>query len=307
MAATRSPSAEPRRETLTMHGHDYAYRVAGSGPALLLVHGIAGDAENWREVIEPLARRHTVIVPDLPGHGYSAHGGGDFSLGAMATALRDLLVAIGVERVTLAGHSLGGGVAMQFSYQFPERCERLVLVSSGGLGPEVSPILRAAALPGSELFIGVTAEAVGWARSTLGRGLAAVGVRPSADIEEVARGYATLADAGRRTAFLSTLRAVVDTRGQRVDARVRLHLARALPVLILWGAKDSIIPIAHGREAHEAIPGSRFEVFEDSGHMPMLEQPERFVGALEAFIEHTDPPEWDAARWRELVLGEAAA
>lgn len=92
-----------------MHGHSYAYRVAGSGPALLLVHGIAGDADNWREVIEPLARDHTVIVPDLPGHGSSGHGGGDYSLGAMATALRDLLVAIEVERVTIVGHSLGAG------------------------------------------------------------------------------------------------------------------------------------------------------------------------------------------------------
>ena len=289
-----------------MHGHSYAYRVAGSGPALLLVHGIAGDADNWREVIEPLARDHTVIVPDLPGHGSSGHGGGDYSLGAMANALRDLLVAIEVERVTIVGHSLGGGVSMQFSYQFPERCERLVLVSSGGLGPEVSAILRAAALPGSELVIGATAEAVGWIRSTIGAGLAAVGIRPSADLDEVARGYATLTDRARRMAFLGTLRGVVDPRGQRVDARVRLRLASALPVLIMWGAKDSIIPVVHGREAHAAIPGSRLEIFEGSGHMPMLEQPERFVEVLEAFVAETEPPEFDAALWRELILGDAA-
>lgn len=300
-------STAPREDSVLLHGHRYAYRIAGSGPALLLVHGMAGDADNWREVVGPLARTHTVIVPDLPGHGASGSGGGDFSLGAMATALRDLLVALEIDRVTLVGHSLGGGVGMQFSYQFPERCERLVLVSSGGLGPEVSAILRAAALPGSELVIGLSAGVVGFARATLGRGLKLAGVGPSADLDEVARGYATLTDPERRTAFLATLRGVIDPRGQRVDARVRLYLAQAVPVLIIWGAEDSIIPVAHGEEAHTAIPGSRLEVFPDSGHMPMLEEPQRFVAALEAFVAETEPAPFDPDVWRSLMLDGTAA
>ena len=125
-----------------LHGRPLTYVQAGSGPVLLLIHGIAGSLENWQAVIEPLARGNTVVAPDLPGHGGSAPGGGDYSLGALAATLRDLLVALGHEHATLVGHSLGGGVAMQFAYQFPELTERLVLVPSGGLGPEASSVLR---------------------------------------------------------------------------------------------------------------------------------------------------------------------
>src|SRR5271168_5104409 len=223
--------------TVTLHGRAVTYAEAGSGPLLLLIHGMAGTYDNWQAVIEPLARQHTVIAPDLPGHGSSAPGGGDYSLGSLAAGLRDLLVALGHDRATLVGHSLGGGIAMQFSYHFPEFTERLVLVSSGGLGPEVSPVLRAAALPGADLFIAATAGPGRVVGSALARGLAAVGLRPNADVSEVARGYASLADRDRRAAFLSTLRAVVGTDGQRVDAADRLYLAEGLPVLIVWGER----------------------------------------------------------------------
>src|SRR3954454_15813414 len=126
---------------------------AGSGPVLLLIHGMAGTCDNWESVIEPLAINHTVIAPDFPGHGASAPGAGDYSLGSLASALRDLMLTLGHERATLVGHSLGGGVAMQFIYQLPEMVERLDLVYRGRPRPAVRPILRAAALPGAELFI----------------------------------------------------------------------------------------------------------------------------------------------------------
>jgi pimeloyl-ACP methyl ester carboxylesterase len=284
--------------TVTLHGRPVSYVEAGSGPVLLLIHGMAGTYENWQAVIEPLAERHTVLAPDLPGHGSSAPGGGDYSLGALAAGLRDLLVALGHDRATLVGHSLGGGVAMQFAYQFPEITERLVLVSSGGLGPEVSPVLRAAALPGADLFIAATAGPGAIAGSALARGLAAVGLRPNADVAEVARGYASLSDPGRRAAFLATLRAVVGTDGQRVAAGDRLYLAEGVPVLILWGRGDRIIPVHHGERAHLAIPGSRLEVFDGSGHLPQLDAPGRFVAVLERFLAETEPAQWDTGRWR---------
>ena len=214
---------------------------------------MGGTFENWEAVIEPLAHSHTVIAPDLPGHGRSEPGGGDYSLGALATVLRDLLLALGHDRATLVGHSLGGGIAMQFAHQFPEIVERLVLVSSGGLGPEVSFVLRAAALPGADLFIAATAGPGSRVGSALSRGLAVVGLRPNADVAEVARGYASLSDPERRQAFLATLRSVVGTRGQRVDAEDRLYLAESLSVLIIWGERDPIIPASHGRRAHEAM------------------------------------------------------
>jgi pimeloyl-ACP methyl ester carboxylesterase len=287
-----------RRGSALIHGRSVSYAEAGSGPVLLLVHGMAGSTDNWREVIEPLSRGHTVIAPDLPGHGSSEPGSGDYSLGAHAAGLRDLLVSLGHERATVVGHSLGGGIAMQFTYQFPELVERLVLVSSGGLGPEVSPVLRAAALPGADLFIAATAGPGQRVGSVLARGLGAVGLRPNADLAEVARGYASLADSERRAAFLETLRAVVGTSGQKVHAGDRLYLAEALPILIVWGREDPIIPVSHAEAAVETIPGARLEIFEDVGHLPQVEAPGRFVAVLERFLAATDPAEFDRDEWR---------
>ena len=287
---------EPRR--ITLHGRSVTYAQLGSGPVLLLIHGMGGTFENWQAVIEPLARHHTVVAPDLPGHGTSAPGGGDYSLGALAAGLRDLLIALGHERATLVGHSLGGGIAMQFAYHFPEITERLVLVSSGGLGPEVSPVLRAAALPGADLFIAATAGPGRTVGSAIARGLAAVGLRPNTDVAEVLRGYSSLAEPDRRAAFLATLRSVIGTGGQRVHAGDRLYLAEGTPVLIIWGARDPIIPLRHGENAHKAIPGSHREVFEGVGHLPQLEAPGRFVAVLERFIAENEPARFDSAQWR---------
>jgi pimeloyl-ACP methyl ester carboxylesterase len=297
--------SEPRVRIASVHGHSVSYLEAGEGPVLLLVHGIAGSCEHWREVVEPLARHHTVIAPDFPGHGASEAGAGDYSIGALASGLRDLLLALGHEPATLVGHSLGGGVAMQLAYQHPETIERLVLVSSGGLGPEVSPVLRAAALPGADLFISLTAAAGRRVGSAVGHGLAAIGLRPNADVAEVARAYASLEDPSRRAAFLDTLRAVVGTRGQRVDASDRLYLAEAVPVLLIWGARDSIIPVRHGEDALRAIPGSQLEVFEDVGHMPQLEASGRFIAVLERFLRETDPAHFDQAEWRARIRAAA--
>lgn len=290
--------AEARPRTVEVHGHPVNFIEAGSGPVLMLIHGMAGTCANWQAVIEPLAINHTVIAPDFPGHGASAPGGGDYSLGSLASGLRDLILTLGHERATLVGHSLGGGVALQFTYQFPEMVERLVLVSSGGLGPDVSPILRAAALPGAELFISATAGVGSRIGSVVGRGLGLVGLRPNTDLEEVTRGYASLTDPARRKAFVSTLRSVVGTEGQRVAALDKLYLAEALPLLIVWGKKDPIIPVAHAREAHAQLPGSHLEIFEEAGHVPQLERPGRFIAVLERFIAETAPAEFDRDEWR---------
>lgn len=297
-SATPPGAAEVKFRTVTLHGREVAYLGAGNGPVLLLIHGMAGTCENWREVIEPLARNHTVIAPDLPGHGISAGGPGDYSLGNLAAGLRDLLLVLGHDKATLVGHSLGGGIAMQFAYQFPEMVDRLVLVSSGGLGLEVSPVLRAAALPGADLFIAATASTGQKVGGAIGRGLAAIGMKPAADVAEVARGYASLSEPGRRKAFLATLRSVVGTEGQRVSATDRFYLAEEVPVLIVWGARDPIIPARHGEDAHAALPGSELEVFEGAGHMPQLEQPGHFIAVLERFLVENAPAEFDRDEWR---------
>jgi pimeloyl-ACP methyl ester carboxylesterase len=287
-----------RSETVTVHGRAVSYEAGGSGDLLLLIHGMAGTAANWASVIEPLSLRHSVIAPDLPGHGLSEPGGGDYSLGSLASGLRDLMLTLGHERATLVGHSLGGGVALQFTYQFPEMVERLALVSSGGLGPDVSPILRAAALPGADLFIAATAGVGRRAGALLGGGAEKLGMRPSADVAEVARGYASLADPERRKAFLATLRSVVGTEGQRVAALDRLYLAEALPLLIVWGDRDPIIPVEHAVATHRELPNSRLEIFEGIGHVPQLQSPGRFIAVLERFVAETEPAEFDRDEWR---------
>jgi pimeloyl-ACP methyl ester carboxylesterase len=291
----------------SLHGHRVAYRMAGSGPPLVLIHGITSSSDSWRAVWSRLVEHHTVIAPDLVGHGQSAKPRGDYSMGAFASGVRDLVASLDIGPATIVGHSLGGGVAMQFSYQFPERTQRLALVSSGGLGTSVHSLLRAATLPGSEFVLPLLAatRTLSVGRS-LGGALGRVGLRLSTDLLEMARGHASLAERETRTAFLQTLRASIDPRGQRVQALDRLYLAGGLPVLIVWGARDRIIPPGHGRRAHELIPGSRLEVFEASGHFPHLDQPERFAETVEDWIATTEPAAADGLRFRTALRERAA-
>jgi pimeloyl-ACP methyl ester carboxylesterase len=304
--SSAEPKRRPRevvRSELPLHGHAVSYLEAGSGPVILLVHGITGRAEQWVPVMELLSDRFTLVAPDLLGHGRSAKPRGDYSLGAYAAGLRDLMLALGHERVTVVGHSLGGGVAMQFAYQFPERCERLVLASSGGLGREVHLVLRAAALPGADLVLPlISHRRLVAAGAAFGGALQRVGVQAGPDLGELARGYGSLADAEARHAFLLTLRAVIDPAGQRVSATDRLYLAAEMPVLIVWGARDRIIPLAHGQDAHEAMPGSTFEVFDHAGHFPQLADPARFSRALSDFIDESEPAGADPAVLRDRLL-----
>jgi pimeloyl-ACP methyl ester carboxylesterase len=288
---------------LTLHGHRVRYLIAGSGPPIVLVHGITSSADTWADAMRGLAREHTLIAPDLLGHGASAKPRGDYSLGAYASGVRDLLAALGHDRVTIVGHSLGGGVAMQFAYQFPERTERLVLVSSGGLGREVNLLLRAAALPGAELVLPLLVPS--WLeRAVAGAGWAGerLGLRARPDVGEVVRGFLSLNDAEARAAFLHTLRAVIDPGGQRVSGHDRLYLASHLPTLIVWGERDPIIPVAHAHDAHAAMPGSRLEVFAASGHFPHMDDTVRFVEVLREFLETTEPAQLDPDSLRSRII-----
>jgi pimeloyl-ACP methyl ester carboxylesterase len=281
-------------DEVVLHGHRVRFRRAGEGPAIVLIHGITGSSWTWEPVMGLLARHYTVVAPDLLGHGGSAKPRGDYSLGAYASGIRDLLVALGHDEATVVGHSLGGGVAMQFAYQFPERVERLVLVSSGGLGRQVNAVLRSAALPGAELVLPLLAsgpilDAGAW----LGRVAGRVGLRPGADLEEMARGFASLGDLEARQAFIQTVRGIIDVGGQRVSAQDRLYLAAEVPSLLVWGEDDPMIPPRHGLRAHEAMPGSRLEVFEGAGHFPHRDDPLRFVTEVSDFMATTEPAQVD--------------
>jgi pimeloyl-ACP methyl ester carboxylesterase len=294
---------ETGEHELTLHGNRVRYLIAGSGPAVVLIHGITSSADTWASAMSGLARGHTVIAPDLLGHGASAKPRGDYSLGAYASGVRDLVAALGHDRVTVVGHSLGGGVAMQFAYQFPERTERLVLVSSGGLGKEVNLLLRAAALPGAELvlpflvptWLGRAVDGAGWVGARLG-------LRARPDLGEVVRGFLSLGDGEARAAFLHTLRAVIDPGGQRVSGHDRLYLAAKLPTLLVWGERDPIIPVAHAHAAHAAMPGSRLELFAASGHFPHMDDSVRFVETLRDFLSSTAPARLDPETLRSSLL-----
>jgi pimeloyl-ACP methyl ester carboxylesterase len=301
-AGTAIPEELELRET-TLHGQKVCYRMAGEGPAIVLVHGITSSSNVWAELMEDLVDAgYSVIAPDLFGHGGSAKPKGDYSLGAHASGVRDMLGLLGYESATVVGHSLGGGIAMQLAYQFPEYCERLVLISSGGLGREVSPLLRAATLPGAELVMPLIIR--DWAvraGGTVSGILDRVGVHPGPHLQEMGRGYASLVEQDAQLAFVHTLRSVIDTGGQKVSAMDRLYLAERMPVLIIWGDRDPIIPVEHGRRAHEEIPHSRFVEIPDSQHWPQLDQPRVVCRELTEFIGSTEPYEFSLDLMREQL------
>ena len=294
------------RESRTLHGYERSYLRAGSGPVVVLVHGIGESSATWAEVVPRLARTHTVIAPDLLGHGLSDKPRADYSLGGFANGLRDLLIVLGVDTATVVGHSLGGGIALQFAYQHPTMCERLVLVASGGLGTEVSPLLRLAALPGGGL--GLRASLLPPVRvptSLAVRAAARLGWLCPAEADGMLEAWQGLRDSGTRRAFLRTLRSVVDGHGQSVTGRDRLYLATELPTLVVWGGRDHVLPVAHAMAVEELLPGSRLELLPDAGHMPHRSDPDLFVELLREFLSSTPAAKHDLATWRRLLAAES--
>ncbi len=280
------PFVVPDRTITTLHGHNVAYVDApGDGTPVVLVHGVGSHADTWVDIPARVADRgRRAIAVDLIGHGQSALGNGDFSLGANASTIRDLLDQLGIERVHLAGHSLGGGVSMQFAYQYPHRVASLTLVSSGGLGRDVAFALRAAAVPGAGIVLGSTLRP-GTVRTVarIGDRLHKWGWRSAQLSPRVIDKLNQLGDRQQSHAFLSTLRSVVGHDGQRVSALDKLKAVDPERVMIIWGGRDSIMPQQHGRDAHELLPGSRFVVIDDAGHHAHSHDPARFA---ELLIEH---------------------
>ena len=295
-SATPCASSRPTLHYRTIHGYRRAFRIAGSGPAILLIHGIGDNSTTWSTVQSKLAQRFTVIAPDLLGHGKSDKPRADYSVAAYANGMRDLLSVLDIERVTVVGHSLGGGVAMQFAYQFPQLVDRLILVGAGGVTKDVNVALRIASLPlGSEALALLRLPMVLPALQVVGRiggalfGSTGVG----RDIPDVLRILADLPEPTASSAFARTLRAVVDWRGQVVTMLDRCYLTESVPVQLIWGSQDSVIPVSHARMAHAAMPGAQLEVFEGSGHFPFHDDPDRFVEIVEKFIDSTDPAVYD--------------
>jgi len=296
------PTTQPVIQYRYIHGYRRAFIHTGQGPALLLIHGIGDSADTWRDVIPSLAQRYTVIAPDLLGHGRSDKPRGDYSIAAYANAMRDLISVLGVDRVTVVGHSLGGGVAMQFAYQYPERCERLVLVASGGVCAEVNTLLRLAAVPNAELVLSLislsgTRAVTHWLCRLLRRTGADLGL----DADDLMRMLDTLPDVMVRRAFLRTLRSAVDWRGQAITMLDRCYLTQRVPTMLIWGSRDAIIPMQHANIANAAMPSSRVEIFEGAGHFPFRSDPARFVSVIQRFLEDSEPAAYSPNEWRDLL------
>ncbi len=286
---------------VTIHGQRIGYRMGGDGPVLLLLHGIAGSSQTWIPAMELLQSHYTVVAPDFLGHGHSSKPTADYSLGNFASWMRDLLVVLGIERATVVGQSFGGGVAMQFVYQFPGFCERLVLVDAGGLGREVNWILRIATLPAAEYVMPVVFPAFARRWGDPVYHLAdRLGLR-SVPALEIWRSYRSLTDSDSRRAFIRTMRSVIDPRGQSVSAMDRLYLAERIPTLIVWGEKDRIIPLAHAHQALRAAPHSRLEIMPGLGHFPQSEDPAGFVEILMDFLRTTEPGTFTAEEHRDSL------
>jgi pimeloyl-ACP methyl ester carboxylesterase len=301
-SSSSASAADIPLKFLTVHGHQRAYRMAGSGPALLLIHGLGCDSSTWLPVMGRLARRYTVVAPDLLGHGESDKPRADYTLGAYANEMRDLLTLLGIDRATVVGHSFGGGVAMQFGYQFPERTERMLMIAPGGLGREVTPLLRMLTLPFADAAMrAATVPAirpvVRGSLTLLGR----TGLPHTRDLGEVAKVYSLMCDPGGREAVRRGASTVLDWRGQVVQMTDRAYLTALLPVCVIWGADDDVVPVEHVAVVEEHAPGARVHVFDGCGHFPHRDRPDRFVRTLNRFVDTTEPAAYHRGRWRALM------
>ncbi|MBD8869941.1 alpha/beta fold hydrolase [Nocardioides donggukensis] len=293
---------------VTVHGHRRAFVSVGSGPTLLLLHGLGCDHTTWYPVIRELSRRYRVIAPDLLGHGRSDKPRADYSLGGYANGMRDLLTVLGIDRATVVGHSFGGGVAMQFGYQFPERTERLVLVAPGGVGPEVTPAIRAITTPGFDQLMRLLtlpgARHLGVAGM---RALHRTGLPATRDLAEAAAIFDSWQDHRVRAAVRHLTRAVVDWRGQVVTMSDRAYLTEAMPLCVVWGEQDHVLPAHQARNVAALAPQARVEVFPNAGHFPHKDHPQRFVKVLKDFLRSTEPSVYDRDRMRRLLAEGAPA
>ena len=302
--ARRATGASPREvQRIVVHGHERAFVKVGQGPVLLLLHGLGCDHTTWDPIIDALAEHHTVIAPDLLGHGVSAKPRADYSIGGYANGMRDLLTVLGIETVSVVGHSLGGGVAMQFAYQFPERTERMILLAPGGIGPDVTPAIRAVTLPFFRQWMGLLTLPGIRHVGVLGlRGLAATGIPATRDLGEVAAIYDSFRDPATRAAISHVVRSVIDWKGQIVTMADRAYLTTAMPMCVIWGTEDHVIPASHAEIARAIAPGAEVELVARAGHFPHRDHPDHVVRLISDFVETTQPACFERDDWREMLL-----
>lgn len=308
-----TPATGLSRHVVTASGHQMSYVTGGSGPPMVLLHGLGANSFTWRYVLPTLMQHYTIFAPDMFGCGDSDKANVDFSLHAMAGYVNGFMEAVGLDRAIFVGHSLGGGLTMQYCHEYPGHAERIVLVSSGGLGTDLHWLLRISTLPGANGIIGAMADPrtrlPQLSRTMEQRRLHRLDQEFDPDTQTMLDRFQSYET---RQAFLSMLRHVGGLKGQRLSALA--HLGElTVPVLLIWGARDSTIPVSHGRHALSFIPFAHLEVLPNCYHRPQIEAPRRFNELILDFLraetwppEHADEPGMDAT-WDGASSGDAIA
>mgnify|MGYP006299848815 FL=1 len=258
------------------------WEIGERGPRIVLIHGIGGFAENWRFNIENLAGHFKVYAVDLVGFGKSGKPKAPYTYDYFARFIKEFIDVMEIDKAVLIGHSLGGGIAMRFALMFPGRVEKLVLVDSAGLGKEISKIFKLISLPGFGELVTRPDRT-----RTLKMYKNLVYDRSLLSEEMVDLGFSFSSSPGAQQAFLKTARGTVNIFGFKRKAinPIRRNLHRIeVPVLVLWGERDAIIPVRHAYIAKDGIPDAELEVFENCGHIPMIECPDEFNTAVVKFL-----------------------
>lgn len=274
-------SVSVAHQVLNVFGRQVAVLVDGSGDPVVLLHGLGGTSETWQQTIDCLDGSLLTVAIDLIGHGRSARDRGDYSITANAVIVRGVLDQLGIDRALLVGHSYGGGVALAEAVIFPEKVAGLALVASGGLGSEASPVLRAMSLPfvGELASLAIHPWLVGRIDATFDR-LSSLGFRERSELRQMRQTLRSLSDMAARGSFLDTLRGVVNVQGQLVNGAERLDQIGDIPVLVVWGDRDPMLPISHADVVAAALPHARVEIFEGAGHFPHAQDPGRLANLL---------------------------
>ena len=281
------PTAESglTRKFATVCDHRMSYVTGGSGPPMVLLHGLGANCFTWRFTLPTLTQHNTIYAPDMFGCGESDKAGMDYSLDAMADYVNGFMEAVGLHSAIFVGHSLGGGITMQYCHRHPGHAERIVLVSSGGMGRDLHWLLRISTLPGANSVIGAMADP----RTRLPQISRTMEQRRMQQLaQEFDPNTPTMLDRFQsyetRQAFLGMLRGVGGLQGQRVSALD--HLTElTVPVLLIWGARDGTIPVSHGKQAASIIPLAHLEVLPNCYHRPQIEAPQKFCELVLNFLQ----------------------
>ncbi len=253
-------------KTIKVDGLDTHYYIAGQGEPLVAIHGGGGDARTWRRNISELSSKYTVYAPDLPGYGGSQPLSGKYYIPELSDFVEKFTGALGLEKFNLVGHSLGGGVALNYALKFPAKIKKLVLVSSLCLGSEIAFWVKLLSVPALIRFLGgifvFGFKFVKWLVSHLNPAKYILPLTPASMLVGV-----SISDLHRQTLVLE----------QRLP-EVKM------PTLLIWGGRDPVVPVKQAYRAARAIPDCRVEVFKNRGHNVHRDELKKFSSIVTDFL-----------------------